>query len=99
MADLAGECFEQVSDRLQAACDLIARCWGAKSWPVRRRGDRIGNREADGDGRPHSAVTFPFALKAAHFKFARWPREQMRHAHCPCTRRIRRQLTAWLVCR
>jgi hypothetical protein len=24
MADLAGECFEQVSDHLQAACDLIA---------------------------------------------------------------------------
>jgi hypothetical protein len=36
MADLAGECFEQVSGHLQAACDLIARCWGAKSWPVRR---------------------------------------------------------------
>jgi hypothetical protein len=51
MADLAGGCFEQVSDYLQAACDLIARCWGANSWPVRRRGDRIGNREADGDGR------------------------------------------------
>jgi hypothetical protein len=82
MADLAGECFEQVSDHLQAACDLIARCWGANSWPVRRRGDRIGNREADSDGRPQSEVTFPFALKAAHFKFARWPRELMRLAHC-----------------
>jgi len=84
MADLAGECFEQVSDHLQAACDLIARCWGAKSWPVRRRGDRIGNREAERlgclvDGRPQgAAVTFPSALKAAHFKFARWPRELMR---------------------
>ena len=105
MADLGGECFEQVSDHLQAACDLIARCWGAKSWPVRRRGDRIGNREAErlgclGDGRPQgAAVTFPFALKAAHFKFARWPRELMRLAHCLPIKAPRYQLRAWLQCR